>query len=182
MLEIPISEQEYFDDTTERFVKISAAVIQLEHSLVSLSKWESIWCVPFLKKADRTEEETLSYLQCMLLNPEHAQYLSKLTEENYKAIHEYINSKQTATILPDTGKSTGPKETFTAELFYYWMFSLGIPLECQDWHLNRLLTLIRIFDIKNSKPKKLTREEMQEQARKNHELNEARMAEMGTNG
>lgn len=163
-----------------------ALVLRFEHSLASLSKWESIHEKPFFGKTAKgmqmTPEELLSYIEQMLLDeisPEDFQ--DRLKEEHFDALLTYINSKQTATWFADTpqGKQKTTSEIYTAELIYYWMIQFKIPFEAQHWHLNKLMTLIRISGIKQTKPKKMSRAEQAQQMR---ELNAKRRAELGTTG
>lgn len=180
MLRIIVEEQELFNETTETFETVSSVVLDLEHSLVSLSKWESEYQKPFLSSKDLTNEEMLGYLRAMILTPDvDSDILYKLSKTNLDAIQDYINSTQSATtfgVLPDR---RGPGEIITSELIYYWMVAFNIPFECQSWHLNRLFSLIRICNIKNSKPRKMSRTEI---AQRNRELNAQRRAELGTKG
>ena len=180
MLYIDVVLQESFDGETSRFVSGKTYRLELEHSLVSLSKWESIHQKPFLGDDARTAEEVFSYIECMLLSPEIPPgVLSNLTQQNFDDINAYVQSMQTATTFGKTPKATGPGETITSELIYYWMVAFKIPWEAQYWHLNRLFALIRVCNIKNQPPKKMSR---QEQARQYRELNEKRRAQLGTRG
>lgn len=176
---IPDSD-ELWDEKKEEFVYRKGQTLQLEHSLVSLAKWESKWCVPFLSKKDKTLEETLDYIKCMTImqnvNPE--VYLN-LTQENVDAVNAYINAPMTATYFSNE-KATGPNnEQVTSEIIYYWMIALNIPPEYQKWHLNRLLTLIKVCNIKNQPPKKHSRREIM---RRNTALNAERRKRLGTKG
>ena len=149
---------EGWDEQKEEFVEARTQVLQLEHSLVSLSKWESKWCKPFLSDNNKTEEELLDYIKFMTLtqnvDPEVSSHLS---QENFEEINNYINSPMTATTFSDNKQSKRKREVITAELIYYWMVALQIPFECQKWHLNRLITLVRVCNIKNEPPKKRSR-------------------------
>lgn len=164
MLQITISSNEFWDERTQEFIKPKERTLQLEHSLVSLSKWESKWCKPFLTKEEKTYEETIDYIKCMTLtqnvSPDTYLYLSS---KNIKEINEYIDAPMTATTFRGTPGGWMSREQITAELIYYWMIALNIPFECQKWHLNRLLTLIRVCDIKNAPPKKRSAKELREQ-------------------
>lgn len=181
MLVINVGETEFYDEARNEFVLRGGTRIQLEHSLVSLSKWESIFEVPFLTKDSKTEEQALEYVKCMIMTPDVApEVFSQLTEANFEAINEYINAKQSATWFNDPpGQRPPSREKFTAELIYYWMASAGIPKECENWHLNRLFNLIRIYGIKNSKPTKQSRSEMMSQRAR---LNAERRAAHGSSG
>ena len=180
MLEITIPETEQWDELKQEFVYTKAQTLQLEHSLVSLSKWESKWCKPFLSKEDKTFEETIDYIRCMTLNryvPD--EVYGCLTRSNIKQINEYVSSPMTATWFSKDTTGRSSREQITSELIYYWMIALNIPFECQKWHLNRLLTLIRVCNLKNQPSKKMSRREIMS---RNAALNAARRKQLGTNG
>ena len=177
MLQLTIPGVEDWDPIKEEFVtKTKECTIQLEHSLVSLSKWESKWNKPFLAQDTTTFEETIDYVRCMTItqnvNPEVYKYL---TDENINTIKSYIDAKMTATWFSDKAGKRGKKgnETITSELIYYWMIAYNIPAEYQKWHLNRLLTLIRVCEIKNNPPKN-NKMSMNEIYSQNNTLNAAR--------
>lgn len=161
MLTIVVPGRELFDERTQEFYTIKECVLEMEHSLVSLSKWESKWNKAFLTKDDKTVEETLDYIKCMTLteNVDPLVY-SCLTNENIQAINNYISAPMTATTIYDEKKPQGRGETITSELIYYWMVSLNIPFECQHWHLNRLITLVRVCNVKNAPPEKHSKAEL----------------------
>jgi hypothetical protein len=170
-----------WDNVKEEFTNSEETVLELEHSLASLSKWEAIHEKPFLGPDPMTNEEVLSYVQCMILDPNFPpEVLSRLSQGNINSIQAYIDAKMTATWFnepPVTKKNT---EIITAELIYYWMISLSIPIEFENWHLNRLFTLIKIFNVKNTTTnKKLSPAQL---AARNRELNEKRKAALGTTG
>lgn len=182
MLTITVKGLEYFDDETQEFVSSEDVVLELEHSLVSLSKWESIWEKPFLSPDEKTTEETYSYVRMMTLTPNVPdEVFSRLSSENLDAVNNYVNAKMTATWFSDPPSTTKgrPREIITSEIIYYWMISLNIPFECQYWHFNRLYTLIRVCNNKNAPQKKMGRKEMLEQRRR---LNEQRKAQFNTRG
>lgn len=180
MLQITVPATEEWDESKQEFVYTKETTLQLEHSLVSLSKWESKWCKPFLSDEDLTEEETIDYIKCMTItqnvNPE---VYKCLTQENIYQVRDYISAPMTATYFSKERNSRPSREIVTSELIYYWMISLNIPFECQKWHLNRLLTLIRVCNIKNKPPKKMSRREIME---RNAALNESRRKQLNTKG
>lgn len=180
MLRIIIPSTEMWDEVNEKFVYSKEYVLQLEHSLVSLSKWESKWCKPFLSKENKTFEETIDYIRCMTIN-QHIpdEVYNCLTGENIREINEYIYAPMTATRFSNDAIGKGSREQITSELIYYWMIALNIPFECQKWHINRLLTLIRVCNIKNHPSKKMSRREIMN---RNTALNAARRKKLRTNG
>lgn len=184
MLPIVIPAIEAWDETKQEFVRTKEHVLHLEHSLVSLKKWESKWHKPFLSKEDKTNEETLDYIRCMTLtqNVKPEVYMC-LTAENIAEINEYIANPMTATWFSDDKEqskgSSRRQQVVTNETIYYWMISYNIPIECQKWHLNQLLTLIRVFETRNQKPKKMSKKDIM---RRNAALNKARREQMNSNG
>lgn len=185
MLKLELEEKELFNPQDSTFVVIPSATIQMEHSLISLSKWESKWHVPFLTKDDRTDEQTLDYFRFMTLtqnvNPDI--YLGFDNKIRSKII-AYIDEPMTATTFTDRRNPQGQKkEIITAEIIYYWMIAYNIPFECQKWHLNKLLTLIRVCSIKNDtgkdKKNKMNRKDLNNY---NRALNEARKKKFNTSG
>lgn len=180
MLQITIPNQELWDESRQEFLEGKEVTLRLEHSLVSISKWESKWHKSFLK-SEKTNEEILDYIECMTItqNVKPETYL-RLTADNIKAIDDYINNPMTATVFYDDSEGRSNRETVTSELIYHWMFELGIPMECQKWHINRLLTLIRVRNLKLAPPKK--RMSDAEIKRRNHALNEARKKQLNTKG
>jgi len=180
MLKIIVPGVEMFDDRSQEFVTEGDVTLELEHSLVSLSKWESKHEKPFLGKVEKTSEEVIDYIRCMILTPNVSEeVISKLTEKNITEINEYIDSKMTATWFSDAPGTPKTRDVITAELIYYWMVVFQIPFECERWHLNRLFTLIRVCNVKQAKPKKMSRSEL---AARNRELNAQRKAQLGTSG
>lgn len=180
MLTIIIGEEELFDESTNEFISNGGQVVELEHSLISLSKWESIHQKPFLSSGEKTPDEILSYILCMIISPVgNSEILLQLTQDNLDRINAYIESKESATTFGMMPDHKGRGETITSELIYYWLTAFNIPWEAETWHLNRLFSLIRICNVKNSKPKKMSASEV---AARNRELNARRKAELGTKG
>lgn len=179
MLKIDVVMEEMFNDETEEFSQ-RTHTLRLEHSLVSLSKWESFFEKPFLSSKEKTSEETLWYIKAMDLSEETPpEVFAKLSGDNYEQINKYINAKMTATWFTDEPGTKRNNEIITAELMYYWMASFNIPFECQHWHLNRLLTLIQVFSRKNAPAKKMSKREILARQR---ELNAQRRAQLNTSG
>lgn len=184
MLEItiPATKVELFDEATETFynLDVKEQKLQLQHSLVSLQKWESKWHKAFLSKRDKTTEEIIDYVKCMTLTQNvHPDVYQCLTQENFADIQKYIEDPMTATYFSDdkTGKSNN--EVITAELVYYWMITLNIPPEYRKWHLNSLLALIQVCNRKNQPPKKMSKGDIM---RRNASLNAARRKQLNTRG
>lgn len=181
MLKITVPERELWDEQKQEFIKTPKQELVLEHSLVSLSKWETIWQKPFITKEQKTIEETISYVKCMTITQNvNPIVFYCLTEENINAVNEYIESPMTATWFSDKGnRRSRSREQVTSELIYYWMIALNIPFECQKWHLNRLLTLIEVCNRKNSPKKKQSLNEIvTNQAR----LNKLRRKQLNSKG
>lgn len=182
-IEIPLAEN--FDDSSNEFVVSETFSLNLEHSLVSVSKWESFFEKAFLSEVSKTPEETFWYVKAMTTTqnvPESIYNL--LTKKNVADIEAYIGASMTATTFPEQpgGPSRGQEKIITSELIYYWMIALNVPFECQYWHLNRLMTLIRICNIKNAPPKKQTRQSRAEMVAARTRLNAERKAQLGTTG
>ena len=180
MLQIVVPASELFDESKREFVYTKEQTLCLEHSLVSLSKWESKWCKAFFSKQEKTYEETIDYIKCMTLtqNVKDEVYL-RLTRDNIEQINKYIEAPMTATYFSEDKNSKSSRETVTAELIYYWMIALNIPFECQKWHLNKLLTLIRVCNIKNQPPKKMSKRDIMS---RNASLNAARRKRLNSKG
>lgn len=180
MLKVVVRGDEFYDEAAERFVSVGDVSLDLEHSLISLSKWESKHEKPFLSPGKKSTEEVLDYIKFMIITTNvPSDILSKFSSENILAVQAYIDSSQSATTFGAMPQTRGRGETITAELIYYWMVAFNIPFECETWHLNRLFALIRICNIKNSKSKKMSRTEL---AARNRELNAQRKAQLGTTG
>lgn len=180
MLKIIVDGDEFFDEETSEFSTQGDVELLMEHSLLSLSKWESKYQRPFLAPSNKTSEEVLFYVECMIISEfSPGGIVQKLNQKNLDDIHRYIESPESATTFGNMPERRGRGETITAELIYYWMVAFNIPFECEAWHLNRLFALIRICNVKQQKPKKMSRGEM---ARKYADLNAQRKAQLGTSG
>ena len=179
MLKLTIPSIEMYDEVLKEFIVTRPFSIQLIHSLVSISKWESKWKKAFLSKDKKTVEETIDYIRCMTITQNvPPEVYDRLTNDNIESINEYIEAPMTATIINNKGGKTS-REVITSEVIYYWMISLNIPFECQKWHLNRLLTLINVCNIKNQPAKKMSRREI---LNRNKALNEQRRKKLNTRG
>ena len=180
MLRITVPSKEIFDEATSSFVDVKEQTLTLEHSLVSLYKWESKWHKPFLSKEGKTNEETIDYIKCMTLtqNVDPNVYMC-LTNKNIQDINDYIEDPMTATTFSDDNKKSGKQKIVTAEVIYYWMLSLQIPFKCEKWHLNKLLTLIRVCNAENAPAEKKS---MADIRKSNRELNMARRKKLNSKG
>ncbi len=179
MLQIAIPGTELWNEETNEFVQQKEQVLQLEHSLVSLSKWESKWCKPFLSKTPKTREETIDYIRCMTLTQNiHSDIYNGITNDIIDQVSRYIEAPMTATTFSNERKLIN-NDIITAEIIYYWMVALSIPFECQKWHLNRLLTLINVCNIKNQPKKKRSKRDIYS---RNAALNAARREKLNTTG
>ena len=180
MLTITIPAGELFDEKTQTFITVKEQTLQLEHSLVSLSKWESKWCVPFLTNKSKTIAQTIDYIRCMTItqnvDPNVYMFLSR---SNIEEINAYIDAPMTATTFNERSNNSGKKPIITAELIYYWMISYNIPVKFEKWHINKLLTLIRVCNEKNSPPKKMSKRDITSQYAS---LNAARKQKLNTRG
>lgn len=180
MLEITIPGAELWDESKQEFINTNTQILRLEHSLVSISKWESKWKKAFLGNQEKTFEETIDYIKCMTLTQNVKQDVyDHLTKENIDEIDKYIEAPMTATHFYEDKNNIPSREAITSELIYYWMIALNIPFECQKWHINRLLTLIRVCNVKNQPPKKMSKRELMS---RNAALNAARRKQLNTHG
>lgn len=185
MLKITIPAKEYYDAKANEFISIKETTLRLEHSLISISKWESKWKKPFMapkssSKYNKTPDEVLDYISCMSLDQEiPVVILRTLSSRALKEIEEYIGDQKTATWFSEDGKKAPSREIITSELIYYWMIACNVPIECEKWHLSRLLTLIKICSIKNSPPKKMSGKDW---AKQRKALNASRRQQLGTKG
>ena len=176
---VPVSP-EGWDEAKQEFVEPKYQILQLEHSLVSLSEWESKWHKSFYSTRELSDEETLDYIKCMTLTENvDPDVYEHLTRENVKDVMAYISDPMTATTFSKEDKVLNNREKITSELIYYWMISSNIPFECDKWHLNRLITLIRVCGVKNAPPKKRSKRDIMS---RNAALNASRRKQMNTKG
>lgn len=181
MLTLVIPDQERWSDELNRFFYTKGATIQMEHNLVALAKWESKWHKPFISSESLTMTEYLDYLRCMTVTEGvDPNVFYNLTDENMRQIKEYMDDPMTATWFREEENNKGKsKKVITAEVIYGWMVGLEIPFECQYWHLNRLMTLIRVVNTNNQPEKKMS---MRDRYSRNTALNAARRKKLGTHG
>ena len=182
MIKILLPEKELYDEVNNKFIYLPSRELILEHSLVSISKWESKWHKSFLNTDDKSFDEVMDYIKCMCVEElEDENDLYRLSEENVSDINAYIQDSMTATTFSDfsDNKNTKSREIITSEIIYYWMIANNIPFECQYWHLNKLLTLIKVCSIKNSPEKKMSTSEI---LSRNKALNAARRKKMNSKG
>lgn len=179
MLQLVIPDQEIFDDGKSEFIILKGRTIQVEHSLVSISKWESKWNKPFITKTEKTVEETIDYIKCMCITQNvPSEVFDNITNENVETVSKYIAAPMTATWFNNTNEES-TKEVITSEIIYYWMIAYNIPFKCEKWHLNRLLTLIRVCSTKNAPPKKMSKAEI---INRNRTLNNQRRQQLNSKG
>lgn len=179
-LKIPLTK-EGWDEEKQEFVEPKVKVLQLEHSLVSLSKWESKWNKSFLSNNQKTDEEIFDYIKCMTITQNvDPDIYNHITNDNIEEIKKYIEAPMTATYFSEDKNTKGTsREVITSELIYYWMIALTIPVQFEKWHLNRLLTLIRVCNIKNQPPKKRSKKDIMS---RNAALNAARRKQLNSKG
>ena len=180
MLQITVPSVELYDEKNNEFIYLKERTLQLEHSLVSLSKWESKWCKPFISKTEKTPEEVVDYVKCMTITQNvDPEVYNRLSKENYDEIERYINATMTATTFREGKLGKKSSDIVTAEIIYWWMISLNIPMCREKWHLNRLLTLIRVCNEKNTPSKKMSKKDIMNQYAS---LNAARRQKLNSRG
>lgn len=180
MLKLVVPKSEMFDESTNAFIEIPGYELQLEHSLISVSKWESKWNIPFLSKKDKTREQAIDYIRCMNMT-QHCDHINfaRIPNAQLDLVTAYIHSPMSATTFAKSGDKITNREVVTSELIYYWMVAFNIPKDCERWHLNRLLNLINICSIKNQPAKKMSQKEI---IARNRTLNAERRAALKTKG
>ena len=180
MLQLVVPGREMYDEEKEEFFTTKETILRLEHSLVSISKWEARWRIPFLSKDAKTAQQAMDYVRCMTLNQNvNPQVYHALTSEHYRTINEYIDAELTATWITRHEPKKPNMQIVTSELIYYWMVAFQIPMECQKWHLSRLMKLIEICEVKNQPPKKMSKAAIMS---RNASLNAARRKALNTKG
>lgn len=180
MLTIKVPEREIYNEATNEFLQIPETTLRLEHSLVSISKWESKWKVPFLSKDDKTREQVIDYIKCMTTNQNIDPLVYRgITTEIMKEINDYISDPMTATWFKNETNKPGSRRVITSEIIYYWMIALNIPMDFQKWHFNRLMTLIQVCNEEQKPQKSLSKKEL---ATRNSSINAARRAAAHSRG
>ena len=181
MITIHIPERELYDETNEEFIEVKDITLELEHSLISVSKWESKWKKPYVSEEKKSTEEVIDYIRCMTINKNVDPNVYKaIPADELKKIVDYINDPMTATVFYDNGRKPPRNSEFvTSELIYYWMSAYNIPFTCEKWNFNRLMALIRIAGEKNSEPEKMSPDAIRAQ---NKMLNEKRRAALKSKG
>lgn len=180
MLKVYVPESEQFNSETNEFYTIKEQTLMLEHSLLSISKWESKWGKPFISNKPKSVQETIDYIKCMTINKNVDPLIyNNMSAKTIQEINSYISAPMTATWFSKEASGKNSGEAVTSELIYYWMVAHRIPFECEKWHLNRLLTLIKVCNLKNQPEKKMSRSAILSQ---NRALNEARRKKLHTRG
>lgn len=176
MLELDVVVADSYDETTQTFVSAEKVRVKLEHSLFTVSKWESFWEEVFLSNKEKTQKQTLSYVEMMVLNEELPPgVFHRLIENHLEEIKRYIEAPMTGLKVVNDPNAPPSREIVSSELIYYWMISMNIPVQFEHWHLNRLMNLIQVFNRKNSPKKKMTQKERRD-------LNRQRQREWNTRG
>ena len=188
MKKVDIPSGLLFNDADQTFIETQAVTLELEHSLAAISKWECKWHTPFFGEQKKTNDQVIDYIKCMTLNEDvDPNVYLVLPQTVIQEIGEYLENPMTSIKWPDKPMNNGKtrtygkpsKETITSELIYYWMFTQNIPLECENWHINKLLSVIRMCSTKNTPPKKTNPNAI---LARNASLNAARRKALGTTG
>lgn len=180
MYKLVVPDKDCFNEATNEFVHVKGGSLKLEHSLLSISRWESKWHRSFLNSGPKNTLELVDYIRCMSVNvPPESDIFNAITYKQIKEVQDYISDPMTATTISNKRGSRPSKGIITSEIIYYWMTEYGIPFECEKWNLNRLLMLIRVCAEKNAPGKKMSQRENMQQM---HALNAARKAKMHTRG
>lgn len=180
MLHLSIPGREFYNEKTNEFITVKPTELVLEHSLVSISKWESKWHIAFFEENNKSDDQIKDYIRCMTLTQNvDPMIYSCLTDEHIGKVMDYLNDPMTATTFSNVEQRRGPTKKITNEEIYYSMITLNIPMECQKWHINRLLTLIKVCSLKSAPQKKMSRSEI---LKNNKALNQARRAKLHSRG
>jgi hypothetical protein len=179
-LKIEIPEREFFDEEKSQFINVQRTTLTMEHSLVSISKWESKWHIPYLSDKPKTKEQTIDYLRCMTITQNVDPFLFNcIPDRELLKIKDYIENPMTATTFAKEEGKGHTKKILTSEVLYYYMIAFNIPVEFEKWHLNRLLTLIKVCSEENKPKKKIGSKQL---ANKYASLNAARRAKLKSKG
>lgn len=183
ILHITIPGKENWDSVKEEFIYEEDAELYLQHSLVTVAEWEARWKISFLDTDNKTPEQITDYIKIMTINQNEVDdsVYKRLTKENLDEINRYLKDEMSATTITDHGtpESNGRNEIITAEIVYYWMFSHNVPVEFENWHFNRLITLLKTCNIKSNPDNKMTK---QETAKMYAEMNKARRQKYNSKG
>ena len=179
VIHVNVSGDEVYDEATDEFKPGSSVPLRLEHSLYTISKWEEKWKKPFLSNDEKTEEEMVDYIRCMSIDDVSNSVLNQLTQKDVEAIGKYISDSATATIITDHTHHSSNRQIITSEVLYCWMFSRQIPMECEHWHLNRLIALIRVWDAYNGTQKKMSRKDTASMYARENERRKAMLRSKG---
>lgn len=178
MKTLNFKEKDFFNEIDDTFIKIPAQTISFEHSLISVSKWEAIWKIPYISDTQKTSEQASDYIKCMSINKNDGMFIHAMTAEQALELKEYIDDPMTATTVFNSKKAPAKKSPMTSEVIYATMIELGIPIEFEKWHLNRLLILIQVLQARQS-PQKMSRADI---LRQNSEWNKLRKSKLHSRG
>jgi hypothetical protein len=178
MLTLNVEGDEFFDSEKQMFFYTKPSLINLEHSLISVAKWEAHWKKPYLPSWSapgmQGPVEELDYIRCMIIG-KFEEHIPALIQQNHLAeVRAYMLDSHTASVSHRIGKSETSKKTVTSELIYFWMIKFGIPFECEKWHFNRLLSLIDVCNLKEAELSGKNKMSAQESAEWRNQLNKKR--------
>jgi len=183
MLTITIPDKKYFNENTNEFFVLKGRTITMQHSLYSIRKWESKWHTYYLDNKNLTTEQIIDYFRMMTITRDvDPRIYMNLSAENIQEISKYIHDPMTATTFKDLKsrqRSRGRREITTSEIVYYWMIINDIPFECEKWHLNQLMTLIRVCSDAKVPEQKMTEKEIFEYNKSLNERNRAKFHSKG---
>lgn len=179
---------ELFDEETNTFLHPVGKKLHLEHSLLSISKWEAEWEIPFLN-TDKTSEQSLSYIKCCVLDDDFDELLlNTLSDKNILDFNAYLSKGMTAKKIIDLRSSLSQKrksrrpasqKALTSEDIYYSMIQFHVWKECEEWPLQRLLSLLQLCSLKSNSTGEMSKSD---QAKFYREENARRKAKYHTNG